>query len=197
MGKEQEPTTSNYLVPSSGQALARRSDALVARGIRDLEAIEQTGDQLQHAKRFMNRVSQSYQLHQARQRTERILIVNDEKVVQEIISSILTLAGYECRAVAGGLEALALLDSGEQFDLVLTDMLNYPLDGLSLLQCVKERFPDLPVVVASAISDEAVVEECIRNGAYEYLFLPLERQQLLVTVSSALEDRRIKLENHK
>jgi len=140
----------------------------------------------------------------------RILVVNDEEAVRNIISSMLTSAGYQCRAVAGGLEALALLDynffdtllgdliaggldasldSGEKFDLLLTDMLNYPLDGVSLLQCVKERFPDLPVVVASAIKDGSVVRECLRNGACDYLFLPFDREQLLATVSRALEAR--------
>ncbi len=142
-----------------------------------------------------------------------ILIVDDEEAVRDIISSMLTAAGYQCRAVAGGFEALALLDynyfdalfgdlvpggfenlalrhSGEKFDLLLTDMLNYPLDGFSLLQCVKDRFPDLPVVVASAIHDDAVVEECTRSGACEYLFMPFDREQLLATVSRALARRR-------
>jgi DNA-binding NtrC family response regulator len=118
--------------------------------------------------------------------------VDNEERIREIISSMLTSAGYLCRAVAGGLEALNLLESGEKFDLLLTDLLNSPMDGLSLLQRAKEKFPEIPVVVASAVHDDAVVQACIRNGACEYLFLPFEREQLLVTVSRALEQRRRK-----
>jgi CheY-like chemotaxis protein len=145
-----------------------------------------------------------------KQGAARILIVDDDKEVREVISSMLTSAGYECRAVAGGYEALALLDykyfdtlfgdlvpggfealasrgSSEKFDVLLTDMLNYPLDGFSLLQSVKWRLPDLPVIVASAVTDEAVIQACISTGACEYLVEPFEREQLLATVGRALE----------
>lgn len=60
--------------------------------------------------------------------TERIVAVNDEEVVGDIISAILTSAGYQCRAVESGLDARAMLASGEEFDLLLTDMLNWPMD---------------------------------------------------------------------
>ena len=210
MSDKDESSEKKYLVPSTGHTLARRSDALVSRGIRDLEAVE-------HAQRFRNHVQQAGQLALARQqqlkqmevsphgpfveankqRTERILAVNDEETVRGIISSMLIAAGYQCRVVAGGLEALALLESGEKFDLLLTDMLNSPLDGFSLLQRTKERFPDIPVVVASAVNDDALVDACIRSGACEYLFLPFDHEQLLATVSRALKHRRMQRENHK
>ena len=119
----------------------------------------------------------------------RILAVNDEEPVRDIISSMLTSAGYECRAVESGLDALAMFAAGEEFELVLTDMLNWPMDGLSLLLRIKEKLPDLPVVVASAIHDDTLVNECLRNGACEYLFMPFELEQLLATVSRALRAR--------
>jgi CheY-like chemotaxis protein len=127
------------------------------------------------------------------QRVERVLVVDDEKAIREIISSILTSAGYGCHAVAGGLEALALFESGEKFDLLITDLLNSPLDGLSLLERTRKRFPNVVVVVASAVHDDSVAEQCIRNGAYEYLREPFERKQLLAVVASALEHRRREL----
>jgi two-component system response regulator FlrC len=78
------------------------------------------------------------------------------------------------------------LAAGEQFELILTDMLNWPMDGLALLLCTKE-FPDIPSVVASAIRGDAVVQGCFRSGACEYLLMPFSREQLLATVSRALE----------
>jgi len=117
----------------------------------------------------------------------RILAVNDEETVRDIISSMLTSGGYQCQAVESGLDALAMLAAGEQFELILTDMLNWPMDGLTLLLRTKKEFPDIPIVVASAIRDDAVVQECFRSGACEYLFMPFSREQLLATVSRALE----------
>jgi DNA-binding NtrC family response regulator len=117
----------------------------------------------------------------------RILAVNDEEPVREIISSMLTSAGYECRAVESGLDALAMIAAGEEFELVLTDMLNWPMDGLSLLLRVKEKLPDMPVVVASAVHDDNLVNECLRSGACEYLFMPFELEQLLASVTRALK----------
>ncbi len=126
------------------------------------------------------------------QKAERILVVDDEEAIRGIISSILTLAGYQCRTVTGGPEALALLESGAKFDLMLTDLMNPLMDGLSLLVRAKERFPDMSVVVASAVRDDDAVRACIRSGACDYLFLPFEREQLLVTVRRALEHRGVR-----
>lgn len=81
----------------------------------------------------------------------RILVVDDEESLRGIISSMLILAGYQCRAFAGGLDALALLESGAKFDLVLTDLLNAPVDGLSLLERMKEKFPNISVVMVTTI----------------------------------------------
>jgi putative nucleotidyltransferase with HDIG domain len=69
------------------------------------------------------------------------------------------------------------------------------LDGIGLLEKTKERFPDMPVVMVTAVHDISVALAAIRNGAYDYLLKPFEREQLLATVSRALENRRLKLEN--
>jgi putative nucleotidyltransferase with HDIG domain len=69
------------------------------------------------------------------------------------------------------------------------------LDGLGLLERVKERFPDMPVIMVTAVHDISVALGAIRNGAYDYLLKPFEREQLLATVRRALENRRLKLEN--
>lgn len=119
----------------------------------------------------------------------RILIVNDEEQIREIIGSMLTSAGYKCEAVAGGLDALSLLEAGAKFDLLLTDLLNAPMDGFSLLQQAKEKFPNMPVIVVSAVNDKDLIDACIREGAYQYLTLPLEPEQLLAGVHCALEHR--------
>src|SRR5205814_3746311 len=127
--------------------------------------------------------------------SERILIVDDEETIREIVSSMLTSANFNCRQAASGMEALALLDSGEEFELMLSDLMMANLDGIGLLEKTKERFPDMPVVMVTAVHDISVALAALRNGAYDYLLKPFEREQLLATVRRALENRRLKLEN--
>src|SRR5437660_6827634 len=127
--------------------------------------------------------------------SERILIVDDEETIREIVSSMLTSANFNCRQAASGMEALALLDSGEEFELMLSDLMMANLDGIGLLEKTKERFPDMPVVMVTAVHDISVALAALRNGAYDYLLKPFEREQLLATVSRALENRRLKVEN--
>jgi putative nucleotidyltransferase with HDIG domain len=126
---------------------------------------------------------------------ERILVVDDEETIREIVCSMLTSCNYQCRQAASGLEALALLESGEEFELMLSDLMMAGLDGNGLLERTKEKFPDMPVVMVTAVHDISVALAAIRNGAYDYLLKPFEREQLIATVRRALENRRLKLEN--
>ena len=126
---------------------------------------------------------------------DRILVVDDEDSIREIVSSMLTSANYQCRQAASAAEALALLDSGEEFELMLSDLMMAGMDGIGLLERTKERYPDMPVVMVTAVHDISVALTAIRNGAYDYLLKPFEREQLLNTVRRALENRRLKMEN--
>jgi len=129
--------------------------------------------------------------------TERILVVDDEEAIREIVTSMLMSANYQCRQAASGLEALALLNSGEEFELMLSDLMMADLDGIGLLERTKEKYPDMPVVMVTAVHDISVALAAIRNGAYDYLLKPFEREQLLATVRRALENRRLKMENRE
>ena len=126
---------------------------------------------------------------------DRILVVDDEEPIREIVASMLGTAGYSCKQAGSGMEALAVLTSGEEFELMLSDLMMADLDGIGLLERTKERYPDMPVVMVTAVHDISVALAAIRNGAYDYLLKPFEREQLLNTVSRALENRRLKVEN--
>lgn len=127
--------------------------------------------------------------------TERILLVDDEEAIRDILAHMLGLSGYRCRAVAGGQQAIKLLDSGERFDLVTSDLMNSPLDGIGFLEQIKNKFPEIPFLMITAVHDISVALACIRNGAYDYLLKPFEREQLIFAVRRVLEYRRLKLEN--
>jgi len=126
---------------------------------------------------------------------ERILVVDDEDAIRAVMSSMLTTAGYRCTALPSGTEALRILNSGQEFELMLSDLMMAEMDGIGLLERAKERFPDMPVVMVTAVHDVSVALAAIRNGAYDYLLKPFEREQLLNAVRRALENRRLKLEN--
>jgi putative nucleotidyltransferase with HDIG domain len=126
---------------------------------------------------------------------DRILVVDDEEPIREIVASMLGTAGYACKQAGSGMEALAVLNSGEDFELMLSDLMMADLDGIGLLERTKEKYPDMPVVMVTAVHDISVALAAIRNGAYDYLLKPFEREQLLNTVSRALENRRLKVEN--
>src|SRR5580693_1342717 len=111
---------------------------------------------------------------------DRILVVDDEEAIREIVCAILAAAGYGWKQACSGMEALALLNSGEEFELMLSDLMMADLDGIGLLERTKEKFPDMPVVMVTA---------------FDYLLKPFEREQLLNAVGRALENRRLKVEN--
>src|SRR5213596_1994916 len=129
--------------------------------------------------------------------SERILIVDDEETIREIVSSMLTHANYRCAQGASGLQALNILESGQEFELMLSDLMMAGMDGVALLERTKERYPDMPVIMVTAVHDISVALAAIRNGAYDYLLKPFEREQLLATVRRAMENRRLKLENRE
>jgi len=126
---------------------------------------------------------------------ERILVVDDEEAIREIVCSMLMAANYKCSQASSGQKALALLDSGEEFELMLSDLMMADLDGIALLERTKEKYPDMPVVMVTAVHDISVALKALREGAYDYLLKPFEREQLLATARRALENRRLKLDN--
>ncbi len=126
---------------------------------------------------------------------ERILVVDDEEPIRDIICSVLSQAGFEPRPISSGPEALTLLQSGDNYSAVVSDVIMDGMDGLTLLSKIRFAHPNLPVVMVTAVHDISVALAAIRNGAYDYLLKPFEREQLLATVRRAVENRRLKAEN--
>jgi putative nucleotidyltransferase with HDIG domain len=127
--------------------------------------------------------------------SERILVVDDEEAIREIVCSMLNNAGYQTKQASSGLKALEILNSGQEFELTLSDLMMAEMDGIGLLDRSRQSFPDMPVVMVTAVHDISVALAAIRNGAYDYLLKPFEREQLLAVVKRALEHRRLRLEN--
>jgi putative nucleotidyltransferase with HDIG domain len=128
---------------------------------------------------------------------ERILVVDDEEAIRNVVCSMLQAASYQCIQACSGAEALALLEKDANFQLMLSDLVMPELDGVGLLEAVKKRFVDLPVVLVTAVHDISVALAAIRKGAYDYLLKPFEREQLLAVVRRALETNHLRVENRQ
>ena len=126
---------------------------------------------------------------------ERILVVDDETAVRDTVCSILSQTGYECLPVNSARDALSFLRSNNNISIVLSDLIMEGMDGLTLLARMKQEHPEIPVVMVTAVHDISVALAAIRNGAYDYLLKPFEKEQLLAMVGRALETRRLRLEN--
>lgn len=126
---------------------------------------------------------------------ERILVVEDEEPIRDIMVSMLRTAKYECQEAGSGFEALEQLASDQRFDLVLSNLIMTDLDGMGLLERVKEKYPDIPFVMMTAVHDISLALAAIRNGAFDHLLKPFDVHQLRAAVSRALEYGRLKSED--
>jgi DNA-binding NtrC family response regulator len=123
-----------------------------------------------------------------------ILLIDDEAIALANLSHVLERAGHRVTACLDGTEGLVAL-AREPFDLVLTDLKMPKVDGMEVLRQVREKHPDVPVVVITghATLDSAV--EAMKAGAFHYLAKPFRLAEAREVVKSALELRRVKREN--
>src|SRR5712664_3233504 len=125
---------------------------------------------------------------------EKILVVDDEEAIREVVSTMLQAQGFECAAVGNGRIALDYLQKNS-IDLVLSDMVMPEMDGLRLVEWLRKAEPDVPVIMVTAMHDLSIALDAIRGGAYDYILKPFEKDQLYLSVRRALEHRRLVLEN--
>ncbi len=126
---------------------------------------------------------------------EHILIVDDEAGVRDIVSALLQHAGYRTTTANSAQEALALLREAPKYDLVLSDIMMPETDGLSLLDSIGMDYPELPVVMCTAVQDVQVATNAFRRGAIDYLLKPFERARLESVVGRAIELGRMQRQN--
>ena len=126
----------------------------------------------------------------------RILIVDDEPNIRELLTAKLKHAGYECRAADSASAALALLER-EPFQLVLSDVMMPGMSGIDLLQRITQTYPDVAVLMLTAASDTQSAVHAMKSGAYDYIVEPTSLEALAIHVEKALERRQMVLENRE
>src|SRR3569832_1411235 len=126
----------------------------------------------------------------------KILIVDDEENIRDILFEVLSKEGYQCERAAGGEEALALLKQ-RPFQLVLSDILMPGLSGIGLLKGAKVADPDLAFVMVTAVHAAETAIEAMRLGADNYLIKPFNLDEVILSVEKALHRRRLVIENRE
>src|SRR5262250_490183 len=124
----------------------------------------------------------------------RVLIVDDEKSMRDLLSITLEKEGYDVETAAGGELAIEMLHR-ETVDAVITDLRMPKVDGLQVLRAAKEISPDVAVIVITAVSVEATAVEAMKLGAYDYITKPFKLDEVNLIVRNALERKRLRDEN--
>jgi two-component system response regulator PilR (NtrC family) len=124
----------------------------------------------------------------------RILIIDDEDVLQDVLTSLLTREGYSLFNARTGQEGLDIV-AREQVDLVLLDLMLPDVRGQEVLERIHQRNPDIVVVVITAYSSVESAIEAMRLGAFHYIPKPFKNEEVLLTIKKGLEQRRLTTEN--
>jgi DNA-binding NtrC family response regulator len=124
----------------------------------------------------------------------RILVVDDEPRMAEVVTATLARAGHDCRACSSAREALqSFAEHGA--DVVVTDWKMPDMDGIELLRQLRQRQPDLPVILLTAYGSVPAAVAAMREGAFDYVAKPFDNDELRATVTRALDMTRLQREN--
>jgi excisionase family DNA binding protein len=118
-------------------------------------------------------------------RRARILVVDDEAGIRELLSKTLALAEYEVDLAPGGQEAIERL-RGFHYDLLITDLKMPGVDGLTLIREARRFLPQLPIIIITGFSTEASAIEAINLGVNGYLTKPFRVPKVLSVAAKAL-----------
>ena len=119
-----------------------------------------------------------------------ILVIDDEKSVRDAVKMTLAYEKYEVALAEDGTKGLSILDS-EPVDAVLLDVKMPGIDGIEILQTIKPRFTEIPVIMISGHGTIDTAVEATKLGAYDFLPKPLDRDKLLITVRNALDQKNL------
>lgn len=115
----------------------------------------------------------------------RILVVDDEQAVRDLLAKTLTMADYDVDAAPDGASAIDRLRAVE-YDLLITDLKMPGMDGLSVIREARRSAPDLPVIIITGYSTEASAIEAINLGVAGYLTKPFRLPRILAAAARAL-----------
>jgi diguanylate cyclase (GGDEF)-like protein/PAS domain S-box-containing protein len=128
--------------------------------------------------------------------SERILVLDDEASIVEMIEQHLGDEGYACDAFTSPLKALRKLET-TAYSLLLTDLKMPEMGGMEVVRRAKEIDPNLSIIVVTAMLEVTNAIDAMRTGADDYLLKPFNLTEISLAVEKAIEKRRLVLENHR
>src|SRR5437762_14341689 len=116
----------------------------------------------------------------------RLMIVDDDPVTCEMLCEVFAAEGFASRFVQSGEAAVSLL-ADEPLDVLVSDIrMKTPLDGLALLDHVRQQYPHLPVILMTAFGSVDTAVRAVKQGAFDYVSKPFDIDALVATVRRAL-----------
>ncbi len=127
----------------------------------------------------------------------KILVVDDQFADRELCKDILEESGFDVQAANGGPEAVELLTSGLNVDIVLSDLNMPEIDGIELVRRIKEQKPEIEVIIMTAYGTIPAAVEAIKLGAFDFFIKPVDRHKISSLIKRCLEFRDLHKEVHE
>ncbi|MBW1917387.1 MAG: sigma-54-dependent Fis family transcriptional regulator [Deltaproteobacteria bacterium] len=125
----------------------------------------------------------------------KILIIDDETDMLVMLKMLITdKTPHEVVTTNNPIEVEELLSEND-FNIVITDLKMPMMDGIEVLEAVKKKDPDIPVIMITAFGTLEAAQEAVHRGAYDFITKPFRKEQILVALERALEWQRIVKEN--
>ncbi len=124
----------------------------------------------------------------------RLLVVDDDSTVLDLISTKLSAEGYSC-AEAGTAEIALSMVQDEDFDLVITDLMLPGIDGFTLTEVLKAKHPMVGVIVITGMADVDSAVRAMKSGADDYISKPFNLEYMAISVERTLEKQKLRKEN--
>lgn len=125
---------------------------------------------------------------------ERILVIDDEEIICDLLKAILTDEGYQVETVTNGTEGLEKILRGEPFDILITDIRMPKKDGMQVLKEVKERIPDIITIIMTGYPSIETIREASKYNAFDYITKPLDPDEVCECIKRSLEVRELSKE---
>jgi two-component system response regulator PilR (NtrC family) len=123
-----------------------------------------------------------------------IHVIDDEPVIHDVLSQLLTSEGYDIEISSSGEEALEKFEV-RTFDLVLLDLLMPGMNGIEILKAAKKIDPQALIIILTAYASVESAIEAMKIGAFDYIQKPFKHEELLLTIARALEHKNLQKEN--
>jgi DNA-binding NtrC family response regulator len=122
----------------------------------------------------------------------KIIVIDDDLDFLEILKGYLLNSGFKhIRTEDNPLNVASLFEKGEDFDIALIDMTMPDIDGLDLLEIIKNISPRTECIMVTAVNEARIAVECLKKGAYDYLLKPVSQEDLIFSMNRTLEKKRL------